>query len=577
MSNSRDGGSGKTGAAVGFLAVVAAYKLAMIGLGHPLAWVAGFAIDVALVAAAWLTATWLERTAFSWSRVASGIFFGVALVAWFIPNFAYTYFFKESTGRHYSLLNVTMSEVRLFVQELLPLTGWLLLVGLTVAALAAAAWSRRYMRVDSMRRPVLGSVLVAVVASALAWTTPDVPHPAMDIARDLKGRNAESPIAVADDTAPVPSFALFDRSAMPAAPIKTRFKKIIVIVMESMPFDTYHEELAPLPKKSFLNRVEARGHSFDRYYTPNQDSRTAMLDMLVSRFIPYEAYDDEGLTHYKSVSRLGGLPAALHANGYETSYVFAQQDSETVVSDLPWQKIMSLRPEEIAKFKTEQHALCFNPFEFENSCEDKVMLPRVVDFVAANNKAFVYQELMWGHALEYNTASGKSNVQYINEYADTLWRLLEKKHLTDQTLLVITGDHGSKAQDRLAMPVNYQVPLFFFAKKMKPRRESGMYTHLDFEQLLFRELEPSRPAVPTTPFVHIVGPTNSQLRAVMDATGNFFVYRQRGEQSFVTYASGKGPTKAATHLRMFEAYRRWFNGAITPVPAAKPRVLADAK
>ena len=223
-----------------------------------------------------------------------------------------------------------------------------------------------------------------------------------------------------------------------------------------------------------------------------------VLDMLGARFIPYEAYDDVGVEIYRGITGLSNLPQLLHGMGYATSYVLAQEDKEDVVADLPWQQVRAISTSEIANFK--RTALCFHPYEFENSCEDKVVLGDVVRFLVDHPRAFVYQEMMWGHDTEYNTASGKGNVQYVGEYVEALWTELRRRGVADHTLLVLTGDHGDKAEDRLRQAENYQVPLFFYASRFAPRHERGMYTHLDFKDLLLRELDPRRSMPAPTPW-----------------------------------------------------------------------------
>jgi hypothetical protein len=553
-----------TGAVLGALVTIAAYKLYMIGLGHPLAWMTGLSIDVAVVGVLWVVAIRLLRTRRPATAALQWVLFWPLLALWFASSFAFTYFYADAGARHYSLLNVTMAEVRLFVRDLLPLTGWLWVLGLVAATVVLARWFAARIDVGHLRRPAVGTALIGGTACLLGWSVPDVPSPVMDILRDLRTRMTQ--VAVKPDAAgPAGDIALFDRSARARPVPRPKFDRIVVVVMETMPADTYREELAGVPPSRLLRTMDAHAHRFDRYYTPNQDSRTAMLDMLGARFIPYEAYDDVGVEIYRGITGLSNLPALLHQMGYATSYVLAQEDKEDVVADLPWQQVRALSKDEIASFK--QTALCYHPYEFENSCEDKVVLGDVVRFLAEHPRAFVYQEMMWGHDLEYNRVSGKSNVQYVAEYVDSLWTELERRHLADGTLLVLTGDHGAKAEDRTQMAVNYQVPLYFYAKSLAPQVERGMYTHLDFQELLLRELDPSRPLPPTVPFVQVVGPTDSHLRIVVDSSGGVLGLTERGGQSYVAFSGPARTPDPARHQRMFEDYRRWFVGRVgTAVP-----------
>ena len=49
-----------------------------------------------------------------------------------------------------------------------------------------------------------------------------------------------------------------------------------------------------------------QAHRYTGFYSNNQDSRTGMLDLLMSRVIPYEAYAG-GVDHYAFVSHLPSL------------------------------------------------------------------------------------------------------------------------------------------------------------------------------------------------------------------------------------------------------------------------------
>lgn len=546
---------------LGALGVIAAYKLYLIGLGHPLAWMTGLTIDAAVVGVLWVVAIRLLRLPWRGAVLLERVLVLPLVALWFVSAFAYTYFYADAGTRHYSLLNVSMAEVRLFVHDLLPLTGWGWLLGLVLCTLLLGRWLAARLEVGRLQRPALGMALIGGTACLLGWSVPDVPSPIMDIARDLRMRMTQ--VAVRSDAArgPIGDIALFDRSQRAHPVRRPRFSRVLVIVMETMPVDTYQEELKGVPPQRLLRTMDAHAHRFDHYYTPNQDSRTAMLDMLGSRFVPYEAYDDVGVERYRGLGRLSNLPALMHGMGYATTYVLAQEDKEDVVADLPWQQVRSLSKAEIAAFK--QKALCFHPYEFENSCEDKVVLPDIVRFLAEHERAFVYQEMMWGHDLEYNRVSGKSNVQYVAEYVDSLWQELERRHLADGTLLVLTGDHGAKEEDRTQMAVNYQVPLYFYAKSLTPSVERGMYTHLDFQELLLRELEPGRALPPPVPFVQVVGPTDSHLRIVVDSSGGVLGLTERGGQSYVAFSSPTHAPDAPLHQRMFEQYRRWWEGTVS--------------
>lgn len=551
-------GAHKAAVALATLGVLAAWTLIVIGVSRPATWGAVLAINASSLSVMWLAAVLVERAGLPRGRVIAAALFYPAATLIFFANFTYFYFFESAATRHISLLTVDLHIISFFFEQLLPLDGWLLLGVLGACTVGIAKLIARRLRAYPRRLPMLVTAIALGCTALFAATLDEIPHPFADVAQDLRFRLAHTPARIDPLTTPGASVALLDKSGKGPAGIRTRFKKIVIVIMETVPADTFANDVAKLPPDAFFRRLPLHAHRFERYYTPNQDSRTAMLGMLLSRFIPYEAYDEVGLSKYEKASRFPSLPGLLTSLGYASSYMFAQQDSEAVMWKLPWRKIVSLRPERIAQLK--QHALCFHPYEFENSCEDKVILPDMIDFLTTHEKAFVYQEMMWGHNYAYNEASGKGNVQYVNEFVDSLWRDITKRGLADQTLLVLTADHGDKAEDRLFDPLAYRVPLVFYATSFQPRRDSTLYSHLDFRELLLRELDPRRRAVPGAPFVEIVGPTSSELRAVVDSSGGFIVYKQRGADTYLMHQEGARPPNLAQHVRLFEEYQKWFEG-----------------
>src|SRR6185369_7055658 len=102
--------------------------------------------------------------------------------------------------------------------------------------------------------------------------------------------------------------------------------------------------------------------------------------------------------------------------GYRTVFAVSQTGLEVVVRDLPWDAYIHLHDNELAALKKTK--LCFEPYEFENSCEDTALLPKIFDVIDHNDKLFLFQEFIWGHAYEYNEASGRTNAEYYSSYVD---------------------------------------------------------------------------------------------------------------------------------------------------------------
>ena len=94
-----------------------------------------------------------------------------------------------------------------------------------------------------------------------------------------------------------------------------------------------------------------------------------------------------------------------------------------------------------------------------------------------------------------------------------------------------------------------------------------MRSHLDFKELLLHELDPTRPLPPPIPFVHVVGPTDSRLHIIQDASGGYAFYKLRGDRAYLIKASTPKSPDIRAHMAMFNKYREWFDANVPKEPA----------
>jgi hypothetical protein len=555
------------------LAVLLAYKLYVASpsaLGPALA---GFLIEALLLWGGWLLA---ERAAQRAVWLGRALFYPL-LYTLLLCSASHAFYFESAAERRFSLLEVGASGVIYFFAHVLPLAGYLSLLGVVTLTHAGAFGLRPTRLPDALRalRAYAGLALLAALGLALA---PRAPSPVVDGAADVWERLRTSTVRPA--RAPRFSPAQLDRSrSSPAvATLASPFKKVVVLVMETMTAEKLELERRQLPEESFVNAGRAHAHRYERYFPNNQDSRTGMLGMLGSRFIPYEAYSEAGRDHYMYLGGRSSLATQMRELGFETAFTVSQNELELVVGDLPWQHLIHLDDRKLAQARR-QGLLCFVPYEFEHSCEDRALLPEVLAFLDAHERAFLYLEFIWGHASEYNQASGKTNTAYYSAYVDTLVEHLRARGTLDETLIVLTSDHGFRdtaLQDRLGV---YRIPLWFYATRFTPRADERLFSHLDFKDLLHHER--SLGAVPLTesPFVMIVGPTGASLLTVLTRERDFVLLKLRGvdavradqaQAALLHHARvdatgrerGPGrPEDAPAYMRLFMDYRRHFEAA----------------
>ncbi len=551
----------KTALLLSTLVVFAIYKLLLFGFERPVAWLTNLAVESLVVALAWLFSAWAAGRA---SRVLRGVgdgLFYVCLAISYLSNFAHTYFFGAAVERQFSLLDMNFGQIGFFFRKVLPVDGVFTLVGLALVTVVGARTIARRLRPARLTWPARAVGFNACLVAALAaFSDSRIPSPTVDMLSDLRDVLLHPRVELDARKASPSSLAFLDKSGTRPTALSTPFKKVVVIVFETVNERTLREEIAQLSAGTFLRKAAVRAHVYDRYYTTNQDSRTGMLGMLSSRFIPHDAYTEAGRDHYMHLANRSSLADLFHSFGYQTAFAVSQTELELVVSELEWQDILSLSDQEADA--AHGRFLCFNPYEFEHSCEDRALLPKVVQFLSHHDRAFVYQEMIWGHTVEYNQASGKSNAAYYSEYLDALAAALSERGLLDETLIAITADHGLRNKTLQLEPWIAHVPMWFYAIRFGATRHRGLYSHLDFKDLLLHELVPGSPEVPDNPFVFVVGPTGTSFRSVVTRDGGFLVFKERDDARYVWHESGPiatpGQASPSAYLKLFETYRSAF-------------------
>lgn len=495
----------------------------------------------------------------------AGLLFYPVLALFCVQIFAHTWFFDVAIERRLTLLDLRWSGFLHFFLVALPPRGSLSLVLLFASIAGTAVLIARWLGRVPIRPALAGGGLLVLVLGGSSLSRSRVTSPLFDGALELV-QLVSLPKVVAARLAP--PRALLDELDQSAATLRgagpvvsARYKKVIVLVMETMTARNFERESKLLSRDTFVHSGKPHVQEYTRYFPNNQDSRTGMLDMLFSRLVPYEAYDDAG---YASYERLGAQPSLvdrMSGLGYKTAFAVSQTTLEEVVGDLPWSETLRLRADEIATAKGKGQ-LCFTPDEYEQSCEDLVLLPAVLDFVDRHERAFVYQEFIWGHAAEYNEASGKTNAAYYSAYVDALLRELERRGHADDTLIVLTSDHGFRDKGQQSDVEVYRVPLWFYARDLAAQRETGLFSHTDLGLLLLERLLPGAPRVKAHGLAMIVGPTGHGNVFVVESSGGTALLRNRAGLDLLISRQGPLRHTPSELLTLFQTYRDHFAGRL---------------
>jgi hypothetical protein len=512
------------------LALFAIFKWQIIGSSR----VEDFLVGLTLETCAWGGLWWVTELVRRRGSPAATLCANVLFYVFFYFSagliFAYTFFFDSAVERRFSLLDIDFGGMGYFFTNVLPPAGWATLLGIFVGSHLGAFWLRRVPWQVPLRATGWGLVGLTLVGCTLAWFAERIATPLYDIGHDFAELALTPRVEITPTTPPYRAITTLDKSGRVPTTLDTPFKKVLVLVMETMTSEKLARESVALAKTTFFRRESARTHRFEHYYPNNQDSRTGMLDIVGSRLIPYEAYSDEDLANYEHVKAQPSLVDLFKKFGYATAFAVSQTDLEPVITELPWNAIVRLSEADIAQAR-DRKQLCFTPYEFEHSCEDLVLLPKVIDFVAAHERVFLFQEFIWGHAYEYNDASGKSNADYYSAYIDRLIEQLEARGLMDDTLIAITSDHGFRDKGLQGELSVYRIPLMFYAKRFQEQVDRRLLSHLDFKDLLFNELAPGSLPVDENAFVMIVGPTGTGLTAALTSQNDFMLVKARSRDT----------------------------------------------
>jgi hypothetical protein len=542
--------------------VTGIYKASMIGTARPAELALSWAIDACAWAWLWIASSALSRDGSAIRNGFVAVTFHLLFYASFLCTFAHAFFFASAVERRFSLVDIDLGTVGFFFARVLPKRGWLVLLA-QLLAVHAGAWLVSRRGSDISRRVALRAVLGFTLAtSAVAMRSARIPSSLFDIAHDCWELASTARITVGRDTKPRYPPAMLDKSAGAPADFSTPFKQVLVFVMETMTDRKLETERARLDAQTFVNHAISHSHRYLRYFPNNQDSRTGMLDMLSSRVIPYEAYTETGRDHYKFLSNKPSLVDRFNALGFQTVFAESQTDLELVVSQLAWTRTLHVTEAQIRAASSRY--LCFVPYEFEHGCEDLALLPQIFSLIDSSDRLLLYQEFIWGHDPAYNRASGKTDTEYYSSYLDAVVAHLEQRGMLDETLIVLTSDHGFRdkgLQDQLAV---YHIPLWLYATRFEAQTDQRLFSHIDFKDLLLHELDPSSPAPGANPLVMIVGTTGTGMLTVLTQNDDFMLFKTRAGRHYLLHDAGGahtlgGDQDPASLLKLFDDYRRSFD------------------
>ncbi|MEI6667259.1 MAG: hypothetical protein WCP29_03815 [Acidobacteriota bacterium] len=487
----------------------------------------------------------------------------------------HTYYLQESVGRRWALLDATPSMLRYFFVEIVQRHVLWSAVGVLAALCAVAFVVSRRLAAPPARPALLLLSALSVAVLVHQARCPFYPSVLWEVGVDLAEVMSHRAVS-----GPMFSQMLEDAGqGRPAAwPAHSPFDKVIVFVMESVPLRAFEDQTRDVPTDGFFGRSRQHTHAYRNYFTTNQDSRTGIMSMLFSRPVPFEAYTEADVAGYAFLRGERSLVDDMAERGYTTAVAISQIDEDVVVHELPsWRDKLMLSEQEYAH---PGRYLCLNPYQFEQGCEDQILLPRIFKELDAHTRLFLFQEAIYGHDGAYEDTIKKSPVQYYDEHLRAIEAHLAARGELDRTLIVVTSDHGLRDSEDRSRRWVYRLPLLLINPRFTRAEQPGLYNQSDFGALLAAEMA-GVPAPPPRTASLFVGPTNTSILGSVTAGGDLLVIRHRKLSSYVlvdghcpdddvpTEQPRDGVSPAAL-LNRFQGLREAFRpgGTGTPAPTA---------
>ncbi|GEM_PF-1455494 len=351
-----------------------------------------------------------------------------------------------------------------------------------------------------------------------------------------------SPIA---DGSKAEQFRFLNKTLDSIPVVNTRYNRVVVLVMEGLNYDDFINESKADPD-SFINRRRKNIYLFNNYYTLNLDSYTSLISMLNSIFIPYQAYVKEN--RYSFVNKRNNLTRFFNVNGFNTFFVtsYGRQQERFVPNIHEWAQTKYMDNIEGNK----QHA-CVTTNKIEYACEDLAVLEDLINMLKKSQRSFAFQEMVYGHTSEWKEKTGKGAIEYYNSYFNRIAEKLKENNILDNTLLIITSDHGPR--DNPYNVKNYHIPLIVFASDLQQRSNNEFLSHLDFKDLILK-LIADKKFTPQQELIYTIGNSGEFVYGMIASDGkhSFINNRLRHTQSNASEA------EISAFSRNFQGYQNYF-------------------
>jgi len=308
-----------------------------------------------------------------------------------------------------------------------------------------------------------------------------------------------------------------------------KYKYAFVFVIEQTSLTDFYREISPLSdKNNFFERVKENTHFFTNYYSSNQDSRTAIWEMLNSFFIPMECYIEPWQEYYGYILNTNNLVEYLVNNGISPYSVSSVGGGSLILGIYPFEKFIRMY-----NYEDESKGyLCSTEFSYQKTCEDLAIFASFTNHIKENKdkNLFYFQEMIFGHGELYMHISGKSRTEYFNEYFNEFYNFLEDEALIDQSLIIIVSDHGPKGGEP-RNPKDFNIPLMVISEDLNYQEIDTYYSHFSFKDI-FLSYYTNSILPDEEKFIYLVDQSGRKKRGYVNVEQGFSILGELRDNTF---------------------------------------------
>ncbi len=333
-------------------------------------------------------------------------------------------------------------------------------------------------------------------------------------------------------------------------------EKYIIFILESVDNEEFYSVESKLNfEESFYKQIKSNSRFYENYYTTNQDSKTSVMSILSSTFIPYEAYRHDWFEVYgKEIYQQDNLVNFFKRNNYSTYYLHSSTQVPEFIPDYDFETEILIDEERYQNYKSSKENLCLEVVWNQKGCEDNVLFEELIEVISKNESQFIVQEFVFGHGTEYYKQKDMDGYEYYNQYLLRFYDELERRGIEDKVRIAVVSDHGSRHWNNIRTKKGYNVPLIIYDEDFHEEKNNDLYNHQDFSELFLGLKKKPREEI------FVVGPTSKNILFYLNKSEEYAFFNFNLEPHIFLKSSDFDRNNSQSIFDKFMNYRRFYFG-----------------